>query len=98
MGKGYEGIAISNTGHVLVSGTHRRAVLCGASQKRVSGKQSATEYQNAAGDKWYEWNVVWKAHMDIRTSADTLLMPSNGVTCPDCRTALERIRDGRLSA
>ena len=91
-GSGYQGIAISHTGHVLVSGERRRAILCGASKKRVSGRQSAQEYVNAAGNKGYEWQVEWSKHMSIRTSADTLLVPTNGVTCPDCRASLEKIR------
>jgi hypothetical protein len=95
-GEGYQGIAISKTGHILVSGQHRRAILCGASKKAVSGRQIPTEYTNALGKKWFEWNIDWAAHMDIRTSADTLLMQGK-VWCPDCRRALEEI-DGRLPA
>jgi hypothetical protein len=94
MGMGYEGIAVSSTGHVLVSGLFRRAILCGASKADVSESSQPTEYMNANGKTWTEWTVNWLHHMDVRTSPDTLLMRTNGVTCEGCRTALERIRDG----
>ncbi len=95
-GDGHVAIAVSECGHVMLSGAHRRAILCGTKIQDM-GSAFNRKWTARNGVERTGWVVKWKVHLPVSTSLKILLKPRTGIDCQTCRDGLESI-DGRLSA
>jgi hypothetical protein len=94
-GAGYAALAVSECGHLLVSGSHRRVLLCRTPINEMGSAYTRT-IKDKNGEQRTVYSVGWSLHLPLETPLKILLKRTAGVTCQTCRDLLESI-DSRLA-